>query len=292
MIGIGSMIGRQELEWLDRNDRETGGRSVLVEGQREQLCAAMEALLVRRDRLNRYMTDLRSALGGRVRHGEPLADDVARDVLAGGLGTLDESALVRLLLNPIALWDLHTLICEELPDYWIERLAEAGPPVSASALSPPGDEGAGRDEAAGPPADVPSPDLAPWPTLDRWPTAVLNFDGFAGPDDDHADGCVPRRVDLRDLIPEDVLATRLPWAGTQLLIHGDSQGLIAQLEAADLAPPGRHGVLRIELKDDEGRRAAVVLSRRAPAGYFEGHRMPSDWSRIGIHPTVEAPPDV
>jgi hypothetical protein len=55
-----------------------------------------------------------------------LAEDRIDAVLEQGPDTLANDELARLLLNPIALYDLADLIRTRLPSWWIEPLAEAG----------------------------------------------------------------------------------------------------------------------------------------------------------------------
>jgi hypothetical protein len=142
---------RDLLANLRISDEETGGRPLLPPGQR----------VVAEEWLARVLTDFRAlrvhigllegfyqtqfgqipglprimmegkplfrleAAAG-FRHNGLLPEDAARAVAERGPGVLPDHDLARLLLNPLALWDVADLIDYLLPAHWLDRMEAVG----------------------------------------------------------------------------------------------------------------------------------------------------------------------
>jgi hypothetical protein len=63
-------------------------------------------------------------------HSAVLEESLAQAVLEGGVDRLPESDLGKLLLNPLALWDLMDRINSVFSDYWLRRMEEVGVPLA------------------------------------------------------------------------------------------------------------------------------------------------------------------
>jgi hypothetical protein len=98
----------------------------LPPGARAGVEAALVRALLDPDRLNDHIRHLQRRLGTEFRHREPLDEATTEAVLRGGLATLDDGALARLALNPIALTALADEIEERQPCGWAEALRAAG----------------------------------------------------------------------------------------------------------------------------------------------------------------------
>ncbi len=71
-------------------------------------------------------------------HATPLEDGRVVAVADGGLATLDDAELARLVLNPYALFDLYDAIDELVPEQWTAAMHEASEPRAAVPTAPPG----------------------------------------------------------------------------------------------------------------------------------------------------------
>jgi len=60
------------------------------------------------------------------RHNQLLPEAEARSLAEKGPDDYPPDKLARLLLNPVALWDVSDLISTFLPDYWLPRMDELG----------------------------------------------------------------------------------------------------------------------------------------------------------------------
>jgi hypothetical protein len=78
------------------------------------------------DRLKDHIQTLQKQLGTRFRHRELLDETTTEAVLHRGLTVLDDMALARLALNPIALAALAEEIEERQPAGWAEALRQDG----------------------------------------------------------------------------------------------------------------------------------------------------------------------
>jgi hypothetical protein len=157
--------------------RDQGGRPLALEKPfRDQLVRELEHCLIDADRLDPYLGALQAALEGRARYAEPLEGDDLAKVLRNGLSALDDGALVRLALNPIALWQLYDRLLSSRPseDHWAYLMCEAE--LEARGL-PPWSE---WEKAIG---SVPLPGVAASPPLvhDGRPEAISSVvEQFAG----------------------------------------------------------------------------------------------------------------
>jgi hypothetical protein len=100
--------------------------SSLPPGVRPGLENMLTRALLDSDRLNDHIRILQKQLGTRFRYRGLLDEATNEKVLHGGLGVLDDAALARLALNPIALAALADEIEERQPAGWAEALRQDG----------------------------------------------------------------------------------------------------------------------------------------------------------------------
>jgi hypothetical protein len=67
-------------------------------------------------------------LASGFRHNQPLQEDKIHAIAKRGVGpdVLSNPDLARLLLNPVALWDVHDRIEATWPETWLQRLDDVG----------------------------------------------------------------------------------------------------------------------------------------------------------------------
>jgi hypothetical protein len=103
-----------------------GNGSPLSPDARSALEAVLTRILVDPDRLRDHIRFLQKQLADRFRHRELLDEATTEAVMHRRLTVLDDVALARLALNPIALVALAEEIEERQPTGWAEALREDG----------------------------------------------------------------------------------------------------------------------------------------------------------------------
>jgi hypothetical protein len=111
--------------WLERLLADTEALLDHLAWLSEQYQATFEAPVPRNARWLLGETPLTPTSTG-FRHHELLSDAQAQAVAERGIGVLDAGTVARLLLNPVALSDLHDLIGVALTDAWMPVLAQVG----------------------------------------------------------------------------------------------------------------------------------------------------------------------
>lgn len=138
------------IDELHRSDSQTGGHPVLPPQQIPAAYSYLERLMLDpADQLRSHVAFLEQVYGVRFvpplprswrqgtttqtptspvgfPHCSVLPERVATPVLEGGVERLPQEELPRLLLNPLALWDLNDLINTLLTEYWIGRMENLG----------------------------------------------------------------------------------------------------------------------------------------------------------------------
>jgi hypothetical protein len=76
--------------------------------------------------LTEWQPYIRPDTAAGFRHNQLLPEAEARSLAEKGPDDYPPDKLARLLLNPVALWDVSDLISTFLPDYWLPRMDELG----------------------------------------------------------------------------------------------------------------------------------------------------------------------
>jgi hypothetical protein len=107
-------------------DQNPSNGSSLPPGARPALDSAFTRMLVNPERLNEHIRYLQKEQGTPFPHQEPLDEATIEAVVRDGLTVLDDAALARLVLNPVALAALADEIEERQPTGWAEALRDDG----------------------------------------------------------------------------------------------------------------------------------------------------------------------
>jgi hypothetical protein len=114
------------MDRLSDLDEATPGHPEVLERERLDAVTCAEWLVLDHRALDDHICFLRKRFGPDVRHQALLPEEEADRVLRWGGHVLSNGLLAVLLLNPIALLGLASQIDEELPDYWLDRMAALG----------------------------------------------------------------------------------------------------------------------------------------------------------------------
>ena len=111
--------------------RDVGGAATLGNDVRQQIVAELENCLGSYERLEIYVSVLHEVMQGETRPSdedwlEGLSDDVLGELTQRGLAAVDDTSLIRLALDPIALHALGLHLAESVfTDYWTKVRARA-----------------------------------------------------------------------------------------------------------------------------------------------------------------------
>jgi hypothetical protein len=114
------------MDRLSALDEATHGHPEVPERERQDAVTCAEWLVLDYCALDDHIRFLRKRFGPEVRHQALLPEEEADRVLRWGGHALSNGQLAVLLLNPIALLGLASQIDDELPDYWLDRMAALG----------------------------------------------------------------------------------------------------------------------------------------------------------------------
>jgi hypothetical protein len=109
--GLNSEGTQNPFDWLvfriESIDLRSNGGHHLPPMLRSRIVCVLERSLRDATLLAAYAAGIRALQGTHLRHNVvPLRDELSA-IVSGGVASLDDGALVRLALNPVALWHLH-----------------------------------------------------------------------------------------------------------------------------------------------------------------------------------------
>jgi hypothetical protein len=128
---------REYLPDLFLSNWEGKGSPSLPPGKRDQIQRILENVLVDRENLDAYIAVLQEHDRTQYRHHVPPDDAQLDALLERGLGCLSDAELARLLLNPPALFLVHSELNEfdpaRLHDSWLRAIGTAAMEAAATA---------------------------------------------------------------------------------------------------------------------------------------------------------------